>query len=85
MVTTIEAKWIAQLKCGVCAALGGNLHGEAEDCYNCGTPEALQRGGVVVRHMFACSAMDEIRRSVHGESIADDSDASIGTLWTAPS
>lgn len=83
MVTAAEAKWISQLKCGVCSPLGGNLHGEAEDCYNCGAREVLKRGGDAVRHMFTCSAMEEERKAILGKDIATDDEA-IDTLWTAP-
>jgi hypothetical protein len=82
-VNALEAQWIAQLQCGVCAALGGNRHGHDEDCYNCGAEKVLGRGGRAVKHMFACTAMAATRTKIFGAAGAKD-DGAIHTLWTAP-
>ena len=59
------------------------MHGEVDDCYNCGAREALKRGGGAVRHMFTCPAMEDERKAILGKDIATDDEA-IDTLWTAP-
>ena len=63
----VKRSWqrtLAQVRCGVCPALGGHLHDTPEACPLCKQPGAMARNGASTMHLFACQH-DEARRVRH--------------------